>query len=132
LGVIDKTLAKLETGDGGVRLETLAMVLMVLGELHRLGEMMDPATDDTGLVLDQARISAWIVRRRKSPLGGPATTKVRSDLRRGPPNREADHFLNGHDRSSAAHPACAKPLDWARPRYRSPKPSDAMPINIVF
>ena len=36
LGVTDKTLAKLEMGDGGVRLETMAMALMVLGEIHRL------------------------------------------------------------------------------------------------
>ena len=31
IGVTDKTLAKLEKGAGGVRLETLAMALMVLG-----------------------------------------------------------------------------------------------------
>lgn len=79
LGVTDKTLAKLETGDGGVRLETLAMALMVLGELHRLGEMLDPAKDDTGLVLEQARLPVRIVNRRKSPSGRLATTQVRSD-----------------------------------------------------
>jgi transcriptional regulator with XRE-family HTH domain len=79
LGVTDKTLAKLETGDGGVRLETLAMALMVLGELHRLGEMLDPAKDDTGLVLDQARLPKRIAGRRKSPHDKSATTQVRSD-----------------------------------------------------
>jgi len=79
LGVTDKTLAKLETGDGGVRLETLAMALMVLGELHRLGEMLDPAKDDTGLVLDQARLPQRIVNRRKPPSGRSPTTHARSD-----------------------------------------------------
>jgi transcriptional regulator with XRE-family HTH domain len=79
LGVTDKTLAKLETGNGGVRLETLAMALMVLGELHRLGEMLDPAKDDTGLVLDQARLPKRIVNRRKSSSGGSANTLARSD-----------------------------------------------------
>lgn len=79
LGVTDKTLAKLETGDGGVRLETLAMALMVLGELHRLGEMLDPAKDDTGLVLDQARLPERIASRRKPPSGTSATTQPRSD-----------------------------------------------------
>ena len=75
LGVTDKTLAKLEKGDGGVRLETLAMALMVLGELHRLSELLDPARDNTGLVLDQARLPERIVSRRKPP----AETPNRSD-----------------------------------------------------
>lgn len=79
LGVTDKTLAKLETGDGGVRLETMAMALMVLGELHRLGEILDPAKDDTGLILDQARLPKRIVNRRRPSLGRSATTKERSD-----------------------------------------------------
>jgi transcriptional regulator with XRE-family HTH domain len=79
LGVTDKTLAKLETGNGGVRLETLAMALMVLGELHRLGEMLDPAKDDTGLVLDQARLPERIVSRRKPPSDRSANTQARSD-----------------------------------------------------
>jgi transcriptional regulator with XRE-family HTH domain len=79
LGVTDKTLAKLETGDGGVRLETLAMALMVLGELHRLGEMLDPAKDDTGLVLDQARLPERIAGRRKPSSRRSATRQARSD-----------------------------------------------------
>lgn len=79
VGVTDKTLAKLETGDGGVRLETLAMALMVLGELHRLGEMLDPAKDDTGLVLDQARLPERIASRRKPPSVTSATKRPRSD-----------------------------------------------------
>lgn len=68
--VTDKTLAKLETGDGSVRLETLAMALLVLGELHRLGEMLDPAKDDTGLILDQARLPS---------AGRSATARARPD-----------------------------------------------------
>jgi len=69
LGVTDKTLAKLEMGDGGVRLETMAMALMVLGELDRLGEILDPAKDDTGLLLDQARLPERIVNRRRPSSG---------------------------------------------------------------
>ena len=79
LGVTDKTLAKLEMGDGGVRLETMAMALMVLGELHRLEEILDPAKDDTGLVLDQARLPERIVNRRRPSSGRSATTQERSD-----------------------------------------------------
>jgi transcriptional regulator with XRE-family HTH domain len=78
LGVTDKTFTKLEKGDGGVRLETFAMALMVLGELHRLSDMLDPAKDETGLILDQARLPERIARRRK---GGSATASAqgRSD-----------------------------------------------------
>ena len=79
LGVTDKTLAKLEMGKGGVRLETLAMALMILGELHRLSEILDPAKDDTGLLLDQARLPERIVNRRRAPSGKSATTPARSD-----------------------------------------------------
>lgn len=79
LGVTDKTLAKLEAGDGGVRLGTMAMALMVLGELDRLGELLDPAKDDTGLVLDQARLPKRIVGRRKSPANKSAPASARSD-----------------------------------------------------
>ena len=79
LGVTDKTLAKLETGDGGVRLETLPMARMGLGGLHRLGDMLDPAKDDTGLVLEQARLPERIVSRRKLPSGKSAATQARPD-----------------------------------------------------
>ena len=67
IGVTDKTLAKLERGDGGVRLETLAMALLALGEIHRLTELLDPAKDDTGLVLDSGRLPERIrVKRREA------------------------------------------------------------------
>ncbi|MFG6082237.1 helix-turn-helix domain-containing protein [Paracoccus litorisediminis] len=79
LGVTDKTLAKLETGDGGVRLETLAMALMVLGELHRLGELLDPAKDDTGLSLEHARLPERIVNRRRASSKGTGQSGIRFD-----------------------------------------------------
>ncbi len=66
LGVTDKTLTKLERGDGGVRLETLAMALLALGEVHRLKEIIDPADDHTGLVLDAGRLPKRIVSRRST------------------------------------------------------------------
>ena len=65
LGVTDKTLAKLERGDGGVRIETLAMALLALGELHRIKELIDPADDHTGLVLDAGRLPERIVSKRR-------------------------------------------------------------------
>lgn len=77
IGVTDKTLAKLEKGESGVRIETLAMALMVLGELHRLEELLDPARDATGLVLDHGRLPQRIASRRKvaSPKEGPSPAR---------------------------------------------------------
>ncbi|UIJ32959.1 helix-turn-helix domain-containing protein (plasmid) [Cereibacter azotoformans] len=66
VGVTDKTLAKLERGDGGVRIETLATALLALGELHRLKELINPADDHTGLVLDAGRLPQRIVSKRRT------------------------------------------------------------------
>ncbi len=66
IGVSDKTLAKLERGDGGVRLETFAMALLALGMLDRLAEIADPASDSTGMGLDQERLPERIRQRGSS------------------------------------------------------------------
>ena len=66
IGVTDKTLAKLERGDGGVRLETLAMALLALGALPRLSELLEPARDDVGLVLDAERLPRRIRTARRA------------------------------------------------------------------
>jgi transcriptional regulator with XRE-family HTH domain len=79
IGVTDKTLAKLEHGNGGgVRLETFAMALLALGELHRLTEMLDPAKDNTGLVLDNNRLPERISSPRRK-------TTLANDLANDPP-----------------------------------------------
>lgn len=74
IGVTDKTLAKLEQGEGGVRLETFAMALLALGELHRLTELLDPAGDAAGLVLDSKRLPVRI----SSPRGKSLSPRSRS------------------------------------------------------
>jgi len=56
IGVSDKTLAKLERGDGGVRLETFAMALLALDMLDRLAGIADPASDATGIGLDREKL----------------------------------------------------------------------------
>lgn len=76
IGVTDKTLAKLERGDGGVRLETLAAALLALGELHRLESLLDPASDDAGLGLDRERLPKRIA----APRLRPAAPAVRGEL----------------------------------------------------
>ena len=50
-GIDVSTLRKLEHGHPSVSLGTLAMVLLVLGETGRLGQLMDISKDDVGLVL---------------------------------------------------------------------------------
>ena len=66
IGVTDKTLAKLERGDGSVRLETFAAALLALGALDRLEKILDPATDDMGLSLDRKNLPQRIRKQRFS------------------------------------------------------------------
>ena len=66
IGVSDKTLAKLERGDGGVRLETFAMALLALGMLDRLAEIADPSSDSTGMGLDREKLPKRIRQRGPS------------------------------------------------------------------
>lgn len=51
IGVSDKNPKKLERGDSGVRVEALAMALLVLEMLDRLRELVDVTTDETRLNL---------------------------------------------------------------------------------
>ena len=66
IGVSDKTLAKLERGEGGVRLETLAMALLALGMLARLASIADPSSDSTGIGLDREKLPERIRQRGRS------------------------------------------------------------------
>ncbi|AML51883.1 helix-turn-helix domain-containing protein [Falsihalocynthiibacter arcticus] len=66
IDVSDKTLKKLESGDGGVRLETFAMALLALGELDRLENILDPAQDQLGLSLDHMRLPERIKNKYKN------------------------------------------------------------------
>lgn len=72
IGVSDKTLTKLERGDGGVRLETFAMALLALGMLDRLAEIADPSSDAIGFGLDREKLPERIRQRSSSasvPIG---------------------------------------------------------------
>ena len=52
MGVSQGTLVRLEKGDPGVAVGAVAMALLALGELRRLGDVLDVSRDDTGLMLD--------------------------------------------------------------------------------
>lgn len=63
-GVSTSTIIRLEKGDGGVSIGTLAMACLVLGEIDRVAGFLDPATDDTGLLLDQKALPKRIDSKR--------------------------------------------------------------------
>jgi len=69
-GVTVPTIRRLEAGDPGISLATLAMVLIVLGEGTRLGNLLDTSTDDIGLLIENERLPQRIrtVRNRSSQL----------------------------------------------------------------
>ncbi len=69
MGVSEGTLVRLEKGEAGFSLGVFAMVLLFLGELHRLEEMLDVSQDDTGLMLDLDSLPQRI-RRRQAPVLG--------------------------------------------------------------
>ena len=66
MGVSQGTLLRLENGNPGVAVGAVAMALLALGELHRLGTIIDVSTDDTGLMLDANSLPQRI--RRPKPL----------------------------------------------------------------
>jgi transcriptional regulator with XRE-family HTH domain len=76
-GVTLPTIRRLELGDPGVSLATLAMVLVVLGEGEgrRLADLLDTGSDDLGLMLENQNLPQRVrVPRRKSASGRPAVS----------------------------------------------------------
>ena len=65
VGVSDRTIMRLEKGDDGVGTGTLAMACLVLGEIDRVSDLLDPASDDTGLLLDRDMLPKRIEGKRR-------------------------------------------------------------------
>lgn len=63
VGVSESTIMRLEKGDGGVGIGTLAMACLVLGEIDRISGFLDPGSDDTGLLLDREALPKRIHRK---------------------------------------------------------------------
>ena len=63
MGVGRSTLHRLESGDPGVSVNTVAMALVALGLLERLADLVDPASDDLGLTLSRKSLPKKVVRR---------------------------------------------------------------------
>ena len=64
IGVSESTVIRLEKGDSGVSLGTLAMACLVLGEIDRISDFLDSGSDETGLLLDQDMLPKRIDRKR--------------------------------------------------------------------
>lgn len=76
MGVSESTLIRLEKGDAGVSIGAFAMACLALGEINRISELLDPGTDDTGLLLDRDALPKRIDKKRQSvkPAGDRAKT----------------------------------------------------------
>ena len=70
MGVSQGTLVRLEKGDPGVAVGAVAMALLALGELRRLGDVLDVSKNDTGLMLDVEALPRRIRKPRPLVLGG--------------------------------------------------------------
>lgn len=64
MGVSQGTVVRLEKGEPGVGLGSVAMAFLALGELRRLEDLLDVSRDDTGLMLDLDSLPQRIRRRR--------------------------------------------------------------------
>ena len=69
MGVSIGTLQRLEAGDHGISIGVYSMAFLALGSLHRFAEALDVASDDIGLLHDQAALPKR-VRIRNSKHGG--------------------------------------------------------------
>lgn len=70
IGVSERTVIRLEKGDNGVSIGTLAMACLVLGEIGRISDFLDPGSDNTGLLLDRKTLPKRINRKRGSSPAG--------------------------------------------------------------
>ena len=78
IGVSESTIIRLEKGDEGVSIGTLVMACLVLGELERISDFLDPGSDDTGLMMEREALPKRIdgVRKKKRKFDGGVEPKT--------------------------------------------------------
>ena len=78
MGVSVDTLGRLEKGEPGISIGTLAMAFLALGSLNRFSEVMDPGSDDIGLLSEQQALPQRVRRKSqpKSELTGGLVSKT--------------------------------------------------------
>lgn len=64
LSVAKSTYLKIEKGDPNVSMGAYAMALFVLGAVDGLGGLLDPGSDDVGLLLEAERLPQRVRTRR--------------------------------------------------------------------
>lgn len=79
IGVSERTVIRLEKGDNGVSIGTLAMACLVLGEIDRIAGFLDSGSDDTGLLMDREALPKRIDRKRANRPEGDAASTSTSD-----------------------------------------------------
>ncbi|MDQ4421867.1 helix-turn-helix domain-containing protein [Sphingobium sp. DEHP117] len=84
-GTSASSIARLEKGDPGVAIGTLADVLVVLGLLERLADLIDVRKDDLGLALSNERLP----QRGKS-----FATRIRKQKAKSDPTRALDDVVD--------------------------------------
>lgn len=75
MGVSQGTVVRLEKGEPGVGLGSVAMAFLALGELQRLQDLLDVSRDDTGLMLDLDSLPRRIRRPRLVTVTGSNSTQ---------------------------------------------------------
>jgi transcriptional regulator with XRE-family HTH domain len=78
MGVSIGSVQRLENGEPGVSIGTLAMAFLALGSLHRFDEVLDVSSDDLGLLRDQENLPQRVRKKRStiSKLTGRPVVKV--------------------------------------------------------
>ena len=71
MGISLGTLKRLEKGEPGISIGTVAMAFLALGELERLSNVLDMTTDDTDLLLEQKNLPKRIRKPRPPKISGP-------------------------------------------------------------
>jgi len=71
MGISLGTLKRLEKGEPGISIGTVAMAFLALGESERLSNVLDMTTDDTGLLLEQKNLPKRIRKPRPPEISGP-------------------------------------------------------------
>jgi DNA-binding XRE family transcriptional regulator len=67
LGVANSTYLKIEKGDSSVAMASYAMAMFILGFDEALSDLLDPAKDTQGLLLDVARLPKRVRNRPLKP-----------------------------------------------------------------
>ncbi|MEK6347416.1 MAG: helix-turn-helix transcriptional regulator [Burkholderia sp.] len=70
LRVSEVTVRRMERGDAGVSIGTIALALFVLGELDKIGNLLDTSTDTIGLSLMNEQLPLRVRKKRVTPDSG--------------------------------------------------------------